>query len=290
MELEGYLLDGRMSYTAGEVTVNMKRVEPKKLLEIFDIDKEDTDRAGKFLSWFNGRFLPFFVRHVQALYDADPKAKLGDVEKLKYDPFIKYLEKAKYFEGPYDVDASPFADQEYSVNTLPEVKKLSETLKASKEKESKTKIKDALIDPTTASQKLSRDKQIEEEKRQRAAEIAKMRTEEMKPPPGSGSGSLNKVSAQAMDSIPNSERGDDATKPANPSTDPGSKTASPSVVPNMATGPLMPSTEGMNHLTLGKGVNLQGLQATVHHPVYRRWQSHHRLYLFQKRYPANSLM
>ena len=264
MELEGYLLDGRLSYTAGEVTVNMKRVEPKKLLDIFDIDKEDVDRAGKFLNWYNGRFLPFFIRHAQALYDADPKAKLSDVDKLKYEPFIKYLEKAKYFDGPYDVDASPFADQDRSVNTLPEVKKLVTTLQESKEKDSKVKIKDILIDPVTASQKLAREKQIEEEKRRREAEIARLNAGDLRPPAGTTASALDKTNSALKDQIPNSERGDDLNKPTGPSADTANKGESPTVVPNMASGPMMPSSEGMNFIVLGKGVNLQGLQASVH--------------------------
>jgi soluble lytic murein transglycosylase-like protein len=105
--LEAYLEDGRIGYDNGKAYINDKKVKPEELLELFKIDKEDTEQGNNFTAWFSKRFKPFFLTHMTALYAVNNKAKLKEVAKFKPEERIKYLELIGFESGPYSEDTSP---------------------------------------------------------------------------------------------------------------------------------------------------------------------------------------
>lgn len=105
--LEAYLQDRRITYTGGQAELVPRAIKAEEMAELFNIDKDDKETADKFAVWFEKRFKPFFLTHMTALYNLDPKRKLEDVDGLDDEKKLKYLEATMFGEGPYDVDTSP---------------------------------------------------------------------------------------------------------------------------------------------------------------------------------------
>ena len=106
--LEAYLQDGRTGYKNGQAVILDKNVKAEELAEIFKIDKDDNEAAQNFAVWYRNRFLPFYLRHMTALYQADPaRKKLDDIPSLTEEAKIKYLEQAYFADGPYGETTSP---------------------------------------------------------------------------------------------------------------------------------------------------------------------------------------
>lgn len=120
LQLEQYLEEGRVGYDRGRAYLNVKRIEPSELLDIFSIDKNDEEMSKRFTEWFSKRFRPFFLTHQTALFSINNKLKLKDISSLKPNEKIKYLGLIGYESGPYGIDASPFKDLS-SLNVDPKV-------------------------------------------------------------------------------------------------------------------------------------------------------------------------
>lgn len=154
VQLENYLLDGRIGYSGGQAYILEKKIEPNELLEIFGIDPEDKEMINRFTEWFNGRFKPFFLTHVTALFAVNKKVKLNEVEdKLGPEEKLQYLEKVSYDSGPYDKTTSPFkaldALSDGTQAAIGLIKKLTEDTKkkVKEKKEGKPEGKDTYADP-----------------------------------------------------------------------------------------------------------------------------------------------
>jgi hypothetical protein len=89
-----------------------RKLEPEKVLEIFDIDPEDEERMNGFMTWFNGRFKPIFLSHLAALFKVDRKANLHEIDDIKTEALVQYINAVATPNGPYDIIASPFEDPE----------------------------------------------------------------------------------------------------------------------------------------------------------------------------------
>lgn len=76
----------------------------------FDISPENKVMMGRFQTWMAKRFLPVFLVHLNILNSIDPKFKLKDVNDLKDEDKLSYLNKVVYDDGPYDESTSPFKD------------------------------------------------------------------------------------------------------------------------------------------------------------------------------------
>lgn len=267
MELEGYFLDGRISYSRGIASINNQKAEPEDLLEIMGIDKEDKERATNFNTWMVQRFQPFFLNHLTALFSVDPKRKLEDVEKLEYEPLGKYLDTAQFLSGPYDVSASPFASQDSMKNTKEDIPKLVESLKNTKkpkDRSSNKKLSDT-VNTNTESLKNQDDKKKKEEE---AAKLASNKTQtqlDIKPPmpfkPVTPSvGTAEKIVSEGM----RVEDGGDKNNHVNlTGTYASEKGVALATSLNKAKGPLYSPAEGAPFISLSKGAKLDGLNPSM---------------------------
>jgi hypothetical protein len=110
LELEDYLSGDAISFRNKEPFLLQDKVDPEKMLSIFDIDKNDKDGIDAFNAWFARRFKPFFLTSIAALRAVDNKTKLPKVCDLKVDQQLQYLKLISFESGPYDLDTSPFKD------------------------------------------------------------------------------------------------------------------------------------------------------------------------------------
>lgn len=110
LQLEAYLQDGNVGYDRGKAYLLPKKIDMKEMLNIFDIDPEDTDMVNRYTEWFEYRFKPFFLTNVTALYAVNNKAKLSEVNKFSIEDRSKFLDLSSFESGPYDVQVSPFKD------------------------------------------------------------------------------------------------------------------------------------------------------------------------------------
>lgn len=110
LNLEAYLLDGRIGYNNNIPFIIPERVKEEELAGIFSIDQGDTEGMSKLSSWMESRFKPFFLTHVAALFSINPKLNLRDVTKLTEEESKKFLALVGYESGPYNYVQSPFKD------------------------------------------------------------------------------------------------------------------------------------------------------------------------------------
>jgi hypothetical protein len=114
-DLENAIKPG-LVFNQGVGGINDKKVDWKKALEIFGVDRKDSQAVNNWISWFAKRFKPVFLTHVSVLNNVKPGTDLGDVDsKLSNSEKKKYFGGAKYPSGPYDQLTSPVAD----LKTLP---------------------------------------------------------------------------------------------------------------------------------------------------------------------------
>lgn len=243
--LEEYLQDGRIMYSPNGAYLNDKKVKVEELLEIFNIDKEDTATAKKFGDWFQQRFKPFFLTNITALYGVDQKAKLKDVKSLKPDLQLKYLNAIAFESGPYKVEVSPFKDLP-RLNTNPDfalnaLKNLVAKVSKGKQKElQKAKPEEA---KPNALPKLA----------PTANKPPEVPTKDLK---------ANKVENAGVDTSP----GEDGVLKDMPATSKmdvkGGKTSKAGLL-KLAEGPIRDGGTGMQYIKLGKGVSIDTMNPSM---------------------------
>lgn len=114
--LEEYLQDGRVGFDQGRAYFLEKKIDPKEVFGLFNIDPEDVEQTQTFTNWMTQRFKPVFLTHQTALMSVNRKMKLSEVKDLKPEALLTYLEKAKFPDGPYNLDYSPLKDFELDVD------------------------------------------------------------------------------------------------------------------------------------------------------------------------------
>ena len=87
--------------------VDIKKVDSKDLLELFEITPEDTEMQQRFAQWYDQRFLPVFQAWRKAMFSV---AKENDLQALKVNANdgVRILEAVKVPESIYSVQVSPF--------------------------------------------------------------------------------------------------------------------------------------------------------------------------------------
>jgi hypothetical protein len=96
-------------YKDGVAMLDGSKIKVLPMFDLFNIDKDNKIETNNFINWFNKRFRPVYLAHVTALNSVSPGNKnLDDIEGMKPDEKKKYLDIAKYQDGPYDILLSPF--------------------------------------------------------------------------------------------------------------------------------------------------------------------------------------
>lgn len=116
-ELELYM-ESCSKVTDTELTIDNKKFKAEEAMAIFEISKQEPQRADAFVQWFDKRFKPIYAK-----WKAIVKQVGGDkLEWLEKAPGAKILEVYKLFKmslGAYNVGASPFKN--LPLNTDPKV-------------------------------------------------------------------------------------------------------------------------------------------------------------------------
>lgn len=107
--LESLLAEKNIIYENGIARLTDKNFDIQKALDIFSIDKNDTESYNNWISWFTGRFKPVYLTHLTGLFSVNSKIQLSEINNLKPEQKVKYLKLVSFSEGPYNVDypASP---------------------------------------------------------------------------------------------------------------------------------------------------------------------------------------
>lgn len=112
LELETYLEQTALSFPGGQPQLNERKMDIKQILEIFNVDQEDSGALQNFTTWLTQRFKPVFLTHEATLYATDPKKKLSEIDDLKAEQKDQYLKAIGGVSSVASVTASPFKDQE----------------------------------------------------------------------------------------------------------------------------------------------------------------------------------
>lgn len=109
-DLEDLIKPG-IVFNRGIAGINDKKVDWKKALEIYGVDRKDQQSVNNWIEWFAKRFKPVFLTAVSVLNTVKPGIALDDVDsKLSNAEKKKYFSGAKYPSGPYDQLTSPVSD------------------------------------------------------------------------------------------------------------------------------------------------------------------------------------
>jgi predicted chitinase len=93
----------------GKIELDPKKVKTGDIVQGFDIKMDDHSQVLNYQLWFEQRFKPVFLAHLNALQSANPGVPLSEVDlKLKKDEKQKYFNGAKLTSGPYSYSTSPF--------------------------------------------------------------------------------------------------------------------------------------------------------------------------------------
>lgn len=230
MNLEKYLLDGKVGYSDGVAHLLDKKIDPKEIASIFSVDPGDSDKVDKLKAWLQNRFKPFFLNNVTALFSVDPKLGLDELSKLSNEKKKELLPLLENLEGPYHVTDHPFEDLEDPLTDIRLIKAQSEIIAKELGKEKvKGNKPNTQIDKTASSMEKSK----KEEEDKKTAEEAKNANENKKA----------KESPGFLSKAWNSVFGDNKDKPAD----------KPAVVPEgQQNGQASPSQGGNGSPTLGK--------------------------------------
>ena len=283
LALENYFLDGRTSPHKGGSFIK-EQVKAEEILEIMDIKPDDKARVEAFSLWLNERFKPFFLGHVSAIFEANPKVPLKDVKKLNYEELQKYLDKAQNLEGPYNTEESPFSTKEHVVNTKEAIPAMIEKLRVFKKKDTKEKpsnVGAVANSSVNAAKALEAKKAAEAEalkkKTMASTEAGGDKPTESKPPASqtqqlqnaASTANLGQKAVPPKDAIPQNEVGDDVGEPrrATGGTFRKPSTSSPGgmAVGNLpvAKGPLARPDDGERFIKLAEGVKINDLNPLV---------------------------
>lgn len=260
LSLESYLVENALSMTPTGPVLDDKGLNMTEIFKIFKVDPKDSERVEMVLSYFNNRFKPFFLNNVAALYSVDPTLNLRDLEKLKGDELLEYLDLVEFDSGPYSYTSSPFKGLESLNNDPRYVKNAIENLRG---------------DPTVAAGGSSDDIPVPELSPN--SSLSKTRAKQ---------GGLNESEEYGVESQAQANRVAQQNKDLTPqgpvSEDGGQGHASPSTggrmdpsvtqdqgsmgssrTPNMAGGPLADGSAAMQYLLFGSGVNIDTLNPAM---------------------------
>lgn len=99
-----------VEFNNGMPNLDENALQIKDVAEDFGVDVEDQKQVVNFITWFRQRFKPVFLTHLAAINSVKKGTKINEIEDL--DPALqkKFLQGARFNEGPYNVMVSPFPD------------------------------------------------------------------------------------------------------------------------------------------------------------------------------------
>jgi hypothetical protein len=281
--LEDYIIKDGIIIADGNVSLGNK-IDTKKFFELVDIDPvANKDDANRFMDWFINRFKPFFLKHCVAIYKANPKYKLFDLDKLSNSEKITYLSTiASDLDGPYNFSNAPYKDMDTLVNNKEVAKvyieKMIDIAKSGGKKPTGMKnienMKKELAAKAKNDQKVNQqtnkaiDAKLEKEKQDKAKAAA------------AAAAALNNKTPKPGDVIRPSDNGDFKNLPVADKTNVGlaegdggnNNTGIKANGPNIPTtkelrlaiGPLRDGSKGQEYMTVSnKGVNIGGLNPLI---------------------------
>jgi len=109
-------LESAVIWADGKPDLDPKKVDKaymQSLVEDFGVNRKDERQVRSWSSWFVNRFKPVYLTHIAALKAADATARLSGVDDLKGEALKRYFELSRFADGPYDLQASPFAGMDF---------------------------------------------------------------------------------------------------------------------------------------------------------------------------------
>jgi len=107
--LEDKLKD-KVSFKDGKADIDIKSEDLPKLMEAFDVDKDNKKQVSAWTEWFNNRFKQVYLQHLGCWNAIDPKMSFKDFDKLESDKKLKLYNGVKLDSGPFNVSTSPWTD------------------------------------------------------------------------------------------------------------------------------------------------------------------------------------
>ena len=127
----------------GDTGIIINKVDSEfidKVLEIFGITKDEKDKFRLLNNWFSKRFIPAYKAFMNALYFVNNKIYLDEIDKLKPDDLMRFIEKFTLPVSIFSVEEVPSFDDPKVLITKSDVETLYTNIKndikskASKEK------------------------------------------------------------------------------------------------------------------------------------------------------------
>lgn len=104
-----------VTFGGGQMKIDAKQIDGPALLKAFGVDSKDEKSTNSFIAWLNGRFKPVYLTSMMAVHGVAANVDLADVDdKLKGDDKKRYLQMARFDNGPYNVMDSPFPGETLS--------------------------------------------------------------------------------------------------------------------------------------------------------------------------------
>lgn len=131
-----------LTFLGGKVTVNSRGIDFNEMVELFDIDVEDTSDSAKerfqtWLHWYKERFSPVFKTHAAAIKSLGEGFKLESFEsEIKPDKALEIIEQVKMtdYSAAFNDMTSPFEDDSLTQDSEDVKIAVEEAIKHYKEK------------------------------------------------------------------------------------------------------------------------------------------------------------
>lgn len=108
LKLEGIISEALVD-NRDVITIDERKVDIAKILELFNIDPEDVESQEDWYVWFENRFKKPFMDSVQAVKNINPKHTLNDLRDLKPEDLSRYYRAIKPGANSYrEMEPSPF--------------------------------------------------------------------------------------------------------------------------------------------------------------------------------------
>lgn len=108
LKLEGIITEALVD-NRDVITIDEKKVDIAKVLELFNIDPKDIESQEDWYQWFENRFKKPFMDSVQAIKNINPKYTLNNLRDLKAVDLNRYFRAIKPGTNSYrEMEPSPF--------------------------------------------------------------------------------------------------------------------------------------------------------------------------------------
>lgn len=106
------LLENKVSYGDGTGSINASDKDISKIVEMFNIDPNDSVSVGRWSNWFNERFKPIFMTYTVSIPSINTRAKLSNADEVMTNGekvrLAEYINFSSANHGPLAVRAGPF--------------------------------------------------------------------------------------------------------------------------------------------------------------------------------------